>query len=77
MLLGLRRFLNGSMVSVMLNANDTWLIRPNHERMSVRFFGVGKSEMAFTYFLYGFTVLLPISKPANSTSSLAKWICLD
>ena len=29
--------------------------------------------MAFTYFLHGFTVLLPISKPANFTSSLAKW----
>ena len=29
--------------------------------------------MAFTYFLHGFTVLLPISKPANSTFSLAKW----
>ena len=33
---------------------------------------MGKSEMALMYFLHGRTVSLVISKPANSTQSLAK-----
>lgn len=40
---------------------------PNHDRMSVRLFGVGKSAIARVYFLHGRTLLLVISKPANST----------
>ena len=41
-LLGLRSSRKGSIVSAMLNAYDTWLTKPNHDRMS----GVGnlKSE---------------------------------
>ena len=34
--------------------------------------GVGKSAMASRYFLHGFTSVLVISNPANSTSSWAK-----
>lgn len=33
--------------------------------------GVGKSKMALVYFLQGLTVVGVISKPANSTLSLA------
>ena len=56
----------------MLNAYDTWFTKPNQDLTSVRLCGVGKSEMALMYFVHGRTVSLVISKPANSTSSLAK-----
>ena len=71
-LLGLSNSRKGSIVSVMLNAYDTWFTNPNQERMSVRLRGVGKSAMALMYFLQGRTVSLVISKPANSTWSWAK-----
>ena len=60
------------MAAVMLNVYETWFTSPNQERTSVRFLGVGNSEIAWTYFLHGLTVVSVISKPANSTSSLAK-----
>ena len=63
---------NGSIVSAMLNAYDTWFTRPNQDLMSVRLHGVGKSAMALMYFLHGRTVSLVISKLANSISSWAK-----
>ena len=62
---------NGSITSVMLNAYATWLTRPNHDCTLVREVGVGKSAIAFVYFLHGRTVSLDISKPANSTVSIA------
>ncbi len=45
-------------------AYATWLMRPNNDCTEV---GVGKSVIAFVYFLHGHTVSLDISKPANST----------
>ena len=72
LLLGLSSSLKGSIVSAMLNAYDTWFTKPNQDLTSVRLCGVGKSEMALMYFLHGRTVSLVISKPANSTLSLAK-----
>ena len=71
-LLGLRSSRKGSIVSALLNAYDTWLTKPNQDRMSVRLCGVGKSAIALMYLLHGRTVSLVISKPANSTSSWAK-----
>ena len=68
---GLSSDRNGSITSVMLNAYATWLIRPNHDRTSVKELGVGKSVIAFVYFLHGRTVSLVISNPANSTVSIA------
>ena len=68
---GLSSDRNGSIISVILNAYATWFTRPNHDRTSVREVGVGKSAIAFVYFLHGRTVSLDISKPANSTVSLA------
>ena len=59
-------------MSAMLNVYDTWFTKPNQDLMSVRLCGVGKSAMALMYLLRGRTVLLVISKPANSTSSWAK-----
>ena len=41
------------------------------DRTSVREVGVGKSVIAFVCFLHGRTVSLVISKPANSTVSIA------
>ena len=38
-LLGFSSWRKGSIFSAMLNAYDNWLIRPNHERTSVMFFG--------------------------------------
>ena len=38
------------MVSAILKAYDTWLTRPNQDRISVRFRGVEKSAMALMYF---------------------------
>ena len=70
LLLGLSSSRKGSIVSAMLNAYDTWFTKPNQDLTSVRLCGVGKSEMALMYFLHGRTVLV-ISKPANSTLSLA------
>ena len=67
-LLGLSSSRKGSIVSAMLR---TWFTKPNQDFTSVRLCGVGKSEMALMYFLHGRTVSLVISKPANSTSSLA------
>ena len=72
LLLGLSSSLKGSITSAMLKAYDTWFTKPNQDRTSVRLCGMGKSEMALIYFLHGRTVSLVISKPANSTSSLAK-----
>ena len=71
MLLGLSSSRKGSIMSAMLNAYDTWFTKPNHDLTSVRFCGVGKSAMALMYFLHGRTMSLVISKPTNSTSSLA------
>ena len=66
---GFSRSRNGSIISVMLKAYETWFIRPNHERTSVMFLGVGKSTIAFKYFGHGRTLSGVISKPANSTQS--------
>ncbi len=33
------------MASAMLNVYDTWLTRPNQDRTSVRFLGVGKLDI--------------------------------
>ena len=71
LLLGLSSSRKGSIVSAILNAYDTWFTKPNQDLTSVRLCGVGKLEMALMYFLHGHTVSLVISKPANSTSSLA------
>ena len=60
------------MRSVAAKAYDTWLIRPNLERMSVMLLGVGKWRMASRYFLHGRTLSPVISNPANSTVSAAK-----
>ena len=69
---GLSDSRNGSMRSVAANAYDTWLMRPNQERMSVMLLGVGKWRIALRYFWHGFTLSLVISNPANSTVSAAK-----
>ena len=66
--MGLSSSLKGSIVSAILNA---WFTKPNQDLTSVRLCGVGKSEMALMYFLHGCTLSLVISKPANSTLSLA------
>ena len=70
---GLRRSRNGSMVVVMLKAYATWFTSPNHDRTSVRFFGVGKSLIARVNFWHGLTESAVISKPANSTLGDANW----
>ena len=64
---GLSDSRNGSIRSVAAKAYDTWLIRPNQERMSVMLLGVGKWRIASRYFLHGLTLSLVISNPANST----------
>ena len=71
MLLGLSSSRKGSIVSAMLNAYDTWFTKLNQGLTSVRLCGVGKSAMTLMYFLHGRTVSSVISKPANSTLSLA------
>ena len=55
-----------------LSGTGPWLTSPNQERISVTFWGVGKSWMACRNFLHGWTSVRVISKPANSTSSAAK-----
>ena len=68
---GLRRRRKGSILWAMLKAYETWLTRPNHERMSVMFLRVGKSRMAWRYFQQGWTLSRVMSNPANSTLSAA------
>ena len=63
---------NGSMRSVAEKAYDTWLTKPNQERMSVMLLGVGKWRIASRYFAHGRTLSGVISNPANSTVSAAK-----
>ena len=45
-----------------------WLTKPNQERTSVRFLGVGNSVTALMYFSQ---VVVVMMKPANSTESRA------
>ena len=63
---------NGNIRSAVAKAYETWLTRPNQERMSVVLPGVGKLWMASKYFLQGRTLLGVISKPVNSTVSAPK-----
>ena len=69
---GFRSSRNGAMTSVMLNVYDTWFTRLNHDLVSFRLVGVGKSSVARVNFPHGFTVVLVMVKPANSVSSAAK-----
>lgn len=68
--LGFSNSRKGNILSVMLRVYETWLTSPNQERISVMFLGVGKSSMAWRYFLHGRTLSTVISNPANSTVSL-------
>ena len=69
---GFNSSLNGSIRSAVANAYETWLTRPNQERMSVVLAGVGKWRIASRYFLQGRTLVSVISKPVNSTVSAPK-----
>ena len=60
---GLSDSRNGSIRSVAAKAYDTWLIRPNQERMSVMLLGVGKWRIASRYFLHHGGWLLRIFLP--------------
>jgi len=64
---GFNSSLNSSILSVMLNAYVTWFTSPNHDRISVRFFGVGKSDIARRIAGDGRTLSGVISNPENST----------
>ena len=50
---GFSSSLNGSIRSAVAKAYETWLTRPNQERMSVVLAGVGKWRIASRYFLQG------------------------
>ena len=67
--LGFSSWRNGGILSAEAKAYDTWFMRPNQDRMSVMFWGAGKSRIASRYFVHGLTLLRVISKPANSTMS--------
>ena len=69
---GFSSSLNGSIQSAVAKAYETWLTRPNQERMSVVLAGVGKWLIASWYFLQGRTLVSVISKPVNSTVSAPK-----
>ena len=66
---GLRSWRNGSMWSAEAKAYDTWLTRPNQERISVMLQGLGKFWIASRYFLAGRTLSRVISNPAKVTVS--------
>ena len=73
---GCKSSLKGAMAVVMLNVYETWFTSPNQERTSVRFLGVGNSEIARTYFLHGLTVVSVISKP-DFVLSKAKFLRVE
>ena len=60
------------MTFLLAKKGATWLTSPNQPRMSEIVFGIGKSLMLSRIFGDGFTSSIVISKPANSTCSLAK-----
>ena len=62
----------------MLKAYATWFTSPNHDRTSVRFFGVGKSLIARVNFWHGLTESAVISKPAGGGCKLEfQWVQSD
>ena len=48
---------------------DTWLMRPNQDRISEMFCGVGKSRIARICLSLGWILVGVMRKPANSTVS--------
>ena len=69
---GRRSALNGSIFLVLLRVYDAWFTRPNHDRMSVMFLGIGKFMIDRRNLIHGRTSVLVMLKPANSISSAAK-----